>query len=266
VTRHRQLWLHAPYWTDSVTAVFTPLDEVEWRPVNILNRGDDTYEHRFELPVPLTDWDVWDVWERERFHSMRDHLQPGMTLFDVGTEQGWCNLIYASFVGPENMVLIEPTPFFWPNIKAVWQRNYHAVAPRACYHGLLSPRTTDHNPGPFAPWPAAADGPLIDRSSYTHLDENLHNSPEMTLDDLAARTHTPDAVTIDVEGAELLVLQGAQGALSMLKPLVWVSIHPDLMERYDTTPGQLHMFMATLGYTGEHLATDHEEHWMFRPN
>jgi len=262
--RHRQLWPNAPYWTDSTTAVFTPLDEVEWRPVDILSRGDASHEYRFELPVPLTDWDVWANWERERFHSMRDHLKPGMVLFDVGTEHGWCNLIYADFVGPQNMVLIEPTPYFWPNIKATWERNYPGVTPRACYHGLLGPRTTDTNSGPFTPWPAVSDGPLIDRMSYTSLDDNLHDSPEMTVDDLAACTHTPDALTIDVEGAELLVLQGARGVLSMLKPLVWVSVHPDLMERYDTTPEQLCEFMAAFGYTGTHLATDHEQHWLFR--
>jgi hypothetical protein len=45
---------------------------------------------------------------------------------------------------------------------------------------------------------------------------------------------------------------------------VWVSVHPDMMLRdYGTEAEELHAFMADHGYTGEHLATDHEQHWFF---
>lgn len=248
-----------------MTAQFTPRDLVQWKTVRFLERPDERFEYQFELPVPLADWDVFACWERERFHSMRDQLEQGMVLFDVGTEQGWCNLIYATFVGPENMVLIEPTDCFWPNIKTTWQNNGYAD-PLACYDGLLSDKTTDDRTS-FDPWPDACAGDLIDRNKYQYIHDNDAGVPEMRLDDLVwFGNAVPDAITIDVEGAELLVLRGAEATLREWHPKVWVSIHPDMMERdYHVTAEELHAFMADYGYTGEHLATDHEEHWIFTP-
>lgn len=246
---------------------FVPHEQVEWRKTGILRDEDRSFEYTFDLPRPLADWDVWDYWERERFHSMRDHLKPGMALFDVGTEQGWCNLIYASMVGPGSMVLIEPTKEFWPNIKATWERNYE-TAPALMYSGLLSDKTTDQTwqwPG-WRVWPECASGDLIDRNKYQYIHEHSGDVPEMRLDDLYLRSGiVPAAITMDVEGAELLVLRGAQHVLREYHPLVWISIHPDLGERdYGVKPAQVHAFMESFGYTGTHLADDHESHWFFQ--
>lgn len=242
---------------------------MEWRPTKILKLSDvgpeseHVWEYEFTLPRPLADWDVFAVWERARFHSMRHNLRHGMVLFDVGTEQGWCNLLYASMVGPANMVLIEPTPEFWPNIRATWERNY-SDPPRACYDGLLSDKTTDPRKE-FDAWPASSDGPLIDRNKYQYVHEHTADIAETRLDDLVTRIGVvPDALTLDVEGAELLVLQGGREILERHHPLVWVSVHPDLGERdYGVTPDQVHDFMDGLGYQRQHLATDHEEHWFY---
>ena len=242
-----------------------PVNEVQWKHVNFLELPDETFEYRFELPVPLADWDVFAAWERQRFHSMRDNLDLGDVLFDVGTEQGWTNLLYAQFVGPENMVLVEPTQEFWPNIKTTWERNY-AVPPKACYPGLLSDTTTDTTET-FSVWPAAADGPLIDRNKYQYIHAHTDDIRQSTLDDLVERSGiVPDAITMDVEGAELRVLRGAAETLLDHRPLVWVSVHPDLMERdYYCTADDVHRFMESLGYTPFFLARDHEEHWMYQP-
>lgn len=248
-----------------MTAQFIPHDQVEWRRVRMLERPDETFEHEFWLPRPLADWDVFAVWERARFHSMRDNLTHGDTLFDVGTEQGWCNLIYASFVGPENMVLIEPTPTFWPNIYTTWYRNY-TKSPRLCYDGLLSDTTTDPRRN-IVGWPGNILQSLIDRNSYQYLWDHDAKVQEIRLDDLVDRTGVvPSALTIDVEGGELSVLRGASDTLSRFRPKVWVSVHPDLLAaHYDATAGQVHDYMASFGYTATHLATDHEQHWFYRP-
>lgn len=248
-----------------MTAQFTPLDEVQWKTVGYLWDEGQPPEYQLVLPEPLASWDVWEYWERPRVHSLCDHLEQGMVLFDIGTEQGWCNLVYAQFVGPENMVLIEPTQEFWPGIKATWQKNGYPD-PAACYDGLLSDKTTDSRTS-FDPWPVACDGDLIDRNKYQYVHEHEAGILEMRLDDLVWFGNTvPDAITIDVEGAELLVLHGAENTLREWHPKVWVSVHPDLMARdYGTGPDELHAFMESLGYRGEHLATDHEQHWMYTP-
>lgn len=244
---------------------FTPAEQVQWKTVQFLERLDETFEYEFQLPRPLADWDVFAAWERVRFHSMRERLVPGDTLFDVGTEQGWCNLIYATFVGPESMVLIEPTPEFWPNIRATWERNY-SVPPRACYAGLLGTEVTDLATD-FSSWPAASTGPLIDRNKYQYLHEHAEQVGQLTIDALVTRSGVvPRALTIDVEGAELMVLQGAEATLADHRPLLWISVHPDLMERHcGQTDQMLHEHLAFRGYTGVLLGTDHEQHWFYQP-
>lgn len=244
-----------------------PLSEVVWTPTPYLRRGETlSYDYYLLLPEPLASWDVYDYWERPRIENMRKHLRQGMTLFDVGTESGWCNLVYATMVGAENMVLIEPTPEFWPNIKATWEANYGQVMPKGFYDGLISDRTTDtRNNLDFKAWPAGSDGDLIDRNKYQYIHDNEDNIPEMTIDEYVKRSGiVPDAITMDTEGSELLILKGARKTLAHHSPLLWVSIHPDLAERdYGTKPGQTAKYLKRLGYTGKHISTDHEEHWVF---
>lgn len=244
---------------------YTEPANVEWRDIGIL-REEHGYRYHFKLPRPLADWDVYDYWESARVYHMAEHLKPGMVLYDVGAEHGWCSLIYASMVGPENMVLIEPTAEFWPNIRHTWEQNYGHVMPRACYQGLVGDVSPEaHTPVFFDRWPDCSNGALIGCNKYQYLHDHAEYIEAITLDDLVDRSGVaPDALTIDVEGAELNVLMGAQHTLEQHHPQIWVSIHPDLMERdYQTSPEDVYDYLGDLGYVGKYLATDHEQHHHF---
>lgn len=247
-----------------------PDEEVQWVPTGILKLHDGPhgglFNWQFELPRPLADWDVFASWERERFLSMEQHLDDGMVLFDVGSEQGWTNLAYAAMVGPGNIVLIEPTPEFWPNIKQTWLRNYYA-RPLACYQGLFSNITDDDRDlgiPPYRTWPHCADGWIIDRNRYQYIHDN-DGVPSITMDDFVQTSGiTPDAITMDVEGAELFIIQGGVHTLIDHKPMLWISVHPDMaLEFYGHRRVEIFNFMESIGYRWEHLATDHEEHFRF---
>lgn len=216
------------------------------------------------MPDWLAEWDVYGDWEVERMDSMRDNLKKGEVLFDIGTEVGWLNIVYAQFVGPENMVLIEPTAEFWSNIMHTWQHNFK-VPPLACHFGLISDKTTSNFVLPLHTYPAEAEGELINKLAYRYIHEHGDRLPQITIDDYCAKTGIkPDALTMDTEGSELLILKGAEKTLKARNLKVWVSIHPELGERdYGVKPQQVHDFMAECGYKGEYLATDHEEHWYF---
>jgi hypothetical protein len=74
-------------------------------------------------------------------------------------------------------------------------------------------------------------------------------------------------LTVDVEGAELLVRLGAEQLLETVRPLVWVSVHPDLMWKdYQTTTGRLFSYMLSFGYEPVIVAVDHETHVAFFPS
>lgn len=258
---------------------YIPLDQVNWKKVKILKSSSNgplphPYDYEFWLPEPLASWDVFDYWEKERFYSMRDNLHKGDVLFDVGTEQGWCNLIYAQFVDPENMVLIEPTPDFWPNIKQTWEKNYDKK-PLAFFEGLFSETTNEKmmskdkslylDKNYWREWPKNSSGDVIDKNKYQYIHEHEVDVPEVTIDDYVKYVQVvPDAITIDVEGAEFLVLKGAEETLKNHHPKVWVSIHPDLgLRDYNLNPMELMEFMYSFGYKSEFLGVDHEEHHYF---
>lgn len=250
---------------------FIKKEDVQWKEVQYLKEPltaspeHATWKYKFMLPEPLASWDVFDYWEKERIASMEQHLKQGDVLFDIGTEQGWCNLAYAQMVGPENMVLIEPTKEFWPNIKATWEKN-NLAKPKAFLSALLSDKEAgEESINVHDEWPQEADGPLIDRNKYQYIHENSENVAEITLDEWVSNTGViPDALTMDVEGAELLILKGAEQTLIQHKPKLFISIHPDLGERdYGVKKEDTIKFLEDLGYVGEYLATDHEEHWYF---
>jgi hypothetical protein len=76
----------------------------------------------------------------------------------------------------------------------------------------------------------------------------------------------PSAITIDIEGAELLALQGAERTLLNERPIVWCSIHPDmLLKDYNTKPIEVLEFMEKMHYRSTFLAEDHELHFRFDP-
>jgi FkbM family methyltransferase len=245
---------------------FIERSDIKWKTVPYLRQGETfVYDYSLQLNEPLANWDVWDYWEKERIQSMKTHLKNGDIFFDIGTESGWCNLVYANIVGPENMVLIEPTPEFWANIHALWYKNY-SVDPMACYAGLMSNDTTDTRKGSdLNAWGEKYLGPIIDRNKYVYIHDNTESIPMIKLDDYVSEVGiVPDVLNIDVEGAELLVFKGAEKTLQDNNLKIFVSIHDDLgMRDYSTTPEDTISYLESFGYVGEFLAKNHEAHWYF---
>lgn len=228
-------------------------------------------EHRAARPQ-WGDWTdgngvVHHGWEAERLDSMHARLRPGDVVYDVGAEEGDLPALWASW-GCQ-VVLFEPNARVWPNIRFIFEANGLPV-PLACWAGFAAERSgvgTKPTEVSWRTWPRCADGPVIGDHGFLNLCERP-DVGRLALDDAAGfmRIPPPDAITIDVEGAELRVLRGASELLLHRRPLVWVSIHPEFMdEMYGDHPADLHAYMAEHGYEGQHLATDHEQHWLFRP-
>lgn len=234
-----------------------------------------TIYNRFSLILTDTqaDWDVWEYWEQERYDHMAARLSKDDTLFDIGAEHGSISAMYALLVGAENMVLFEPSPSFWPNIRLTFTAN-RMPAPLDCVVALVGaaesadPPDIDFNGVLIDGWPHCAwddtEEPLM---RYRYLHEHANSTPTVTIDEYVKRTGiVPDAITMDVEGAEWEILAGAREVLTNVGPKVWMSVHPDLMRRdFNTDQSAVFSEMAAMGYTAEHIHTDHEEHWFFSP-
>ncbi|MFH0902132.1 MAG: FkbM family methyltransferase [Pseudomonadota bacterium] len=222
------------------------------------------------IPDHRADWDGWAEWERVRFESMAHNLIKDDVLYDVGAEYGDMSAIYAQMAG--SLCLFESEPAVWRNIRHVWDAS-GLQPPRACYVGLVGEQTTDPVAQDFdgrirAGWPECAwvDSIWPDWTfRYLHYASHVASTPQTRLDDWADRSGIlPTVITMDIEGAELLALRGASRLLEQYHPMVYVSIHPDAMERdYHQSDADLHAYMRDLGYAGTHLGTDHEQHWAF---
>lgn len=237
------------------------------------NEGLFDPEGTLWVPDTIAAWDAISHWERERLTSMRSHLRPGMTLIDVGTEHAWWTAIVAQWVGPENTILCEPSPEMWSDIRLTWKHNAFP-APLAVWPGFVG-AADEYEPGtpylgPDWPWwcPDTHESPVV---PYRYLHDEGHRSqgiPTITIDTLASRLNVKiDAITVDVEGAEFEVMRGAKETLKRDRPLVWLSVHEDLLARdYRTTDVQeLFDFMHDHGYGREFLGRDHEAHNAFFP-
>lgn len=256
-------------------------------------------EHRAARP----EWQTG--WERERLDSMHEHLtrlrdswvnDPDRSdlaryrpvIIDVGVEEGDLTALYSQWGC--DVVMVEPNPRVWPNVRAIWNAN-NLRQPLSGWVGFAGdrddsllaqhvrewliehvqvPEPGDDDDG----WPACAYGPVIGDHAFLHLAQHAHMVPQVTLDTLVADGDVNggplriDAITMDVEGSELRVLRGATRILQRDRPLVWVSVHTDdqwMAENYpQDTADVVCGYMAGFGYTAQRLAVDHEEHWFFR--
>lgn len=89
--------------------------------------------------------------------------------------------------------------------------------------------------------------------------------PCWTLDALLSESQ-PGAVLIkcDVEGAEMLVLQGAREFISSHRPTLLLSVHPEMLSEYGYSREDVGQFLCEFGYTVDVISIDHEEHWWCR--
>lgn len=269
----------------------------------------DTVEMLGRWPVRLPAYRVEHCkaqpnWEEGRLLSMHAHLKPGDVLYDVGAEHGDLSALYGTWIEapcrcgalygqhhsdcdaqPGGVVLIEGSDRFWPVIKATFEANN--LTPLGCFAGFASDVDSDESertPSWSTPiftdgttWPSWADGPAEPHHGFKSVVESGRTIPNIRFDTLATMCPPPDALTIDVEGAELLVLKGSEGLLTTVRPLVWVSIHPTLIAHDYPESGvmgtgdpdrereRIYEFMYAAGYLGSYIETNHEEHAVFWP-
>lgn len=226
-----------------------------------------------ELPPHRAARPEWVTgWERQRLDRMYEVIEPGQTVFDIGTEEGDLTGLY-SLWGAE-VVMFEPNPYVWPNIRWIWEANQ--LRPPLGWFAGFAADTTDLAPSNIEAvfleadqdgWPAAAYGPLIGDHGFRVVTQRAHDTPRVMLDDwVLDHSILPDVVTLDCEGAELRIMRGAAGLLQSVKPTVFMSVHERFMiDEYGDHPKHLWDFMYSMGYEAELLYWDHEAHVQWTP-
>ena len=211
-------------------------------------------------------------WEVERLAAMHDTIKPSDVVYDIGAEQGDMTALLSSWAHTGALVAVEPNPWVWPCIKAIFDEN-DLTPLAATYVGFVgSNQAIPTNPdgirrGFFRGWPDCATGIVDPAAGFAHLAQEQDRVPTTTVDALVRQTGlVPDVITMDTEGSEWHVLRGASKTLAQHRPTVFVSVHPEfLKDLYGQTAADVHQLMTKAGYDRELLAVDHEEHFVYTP-
>lgn len=235
---------------------------------------NDKWPIRF--PEHIADLPSWKFWEKERMAAMYAAIRPTDNILDIGTCNGDMSAVFATWVPQGNIILVEPSPDFWPLIKAIFDEN--KLKPLRCLPVLVSNVTEPsweqwrQTVSDIFPWPVEAKDPIKLETGFAHLNEKP-KIPVVKIDDLDL--YNPDTglgvdkidiITIDIEGSEYEALQGAEQTIKRDKPTLFISIHPEFMWReHHHSPDDLHVMLKNWGYVGTYLAFDHEQHFMYKP-
>jgi FkbM family methyltransferase len=172
---------------------------------------------------------------------LREFVPSGSWVIDVGANVGFFSLRFANWVGDGGKVIsIEPE-----------DRNYDSLV-LALKHGGLSGRVDA-----LKAVAAAAPGEMLLEINPLHpADHKLSRDgtglpvAAVTLDELVRDKSRlrPALVKIDVQGAEMLVLEGATDILRTAGPALFVELHEEGLSRFGTSVSAILDHLSGYGY------------------
>ena len=176
---------------------------------------------------------------------LRRLLQPDDVTFDIGANIGWYTTLFGVRCPHGHSHAFEPEPGVFAELSTNCALN--GLGSTVTLNNLgVSDRAGTTTIYRFAELP----------HGHSSLAPGLGTSPEgtacqvTTLDQYRAERGIEriDLIKVDVEGAELLVLNGADGVLSLAPPPMWVlEVNFDTSAAFGYTPPDLFRFLATRG-------------------
>jgi FkbM family methyltransferase len=192
---------------------------LRWRPLTILSgagRGMRINLHGSAVAFAT------GVAERPLQGALTAELRPGATFFDIGANVGYVTLIAARLVGPSGRVVaFEPVP---ENVAAIrenlalngidWVEVHETAVARQRGRAAL----------------IISDVSAFSRLASVNVPTGARETIEVqviSIDEFMASpgAPAPDVIKIDVEGAELEVLEGMRETLAAHRPVLLCEVH-----------------------------------------
>jgi FkbM family methyltransferase len=202
----------------------------------------------------------WESIEKVSYRAFAKEIARGAVVFDVGAHFGTYSIIAARRGGSAaRVVAYEPSELTRSYLTRhlAWNRVERQVIVRPVCCGRTGGETQ------FFCRPDVPDG-----SNGILPGDGLVETtvPVTTMDDETRRLHlTPDVIKIDVEGAELDVLEGAERTLATGRPRLFISVHPKQLAFRGLKPDAVLQWLRGHGYHCDLVDEDQELHLFARP-
>jgi FkbM family methyltransferase len=181
-------------------------------------------------------------YEPEFINALRRHVRPGDTCVDVGGNMGYYCMVMARLTGSKGRVItFEPIA-----------ENQAVLRENIALNGMKNVEVADialgASPGVMSLIRGEAGAVTATPSVKGYAVEGTQSSVEVRVDALDAfleyRSCRPSVIKIDVEGAEMEVLQGAVKTLRAARPTVLLEVHG----WDDESSGMVRDFFSPLEY------------------
>ncbi len=169
-------------------------------------------------------------YEPEQSAAFLREFKPGQMFFDIGANIGYYTLLGAKLVGPAGAVFA-----FEPSIRNLSCLHRHLLLNGSTNVSVLAAACSDAPTlASFSAGPNFGEGHLDagDSSASGAASGTWTLVPTVTVDSVVARIGiAPDIMKIDVEGAEMEVLRGAENTLQNKRPKIFLSVHSSELRR-----------------------------------
>jgi len=166
---------------------------------------------------------IWTgTWEKDISEVIAANVREGLASFDIGSHRGFMAGIMA-LAGASKVYCFEPNPENLEHLSILHKLNDQLKLDVLPY--AVSDKDGEAE---FSLMPESSMGKLSESSFQPEAEKNTSiNVKVRTIDSLlnGEEVETPGFIKIDVEGAELLVLQGAKETIEKYSPAFVVELH-----------------------------------------
>lgn len=189
-------------------------------------------------------------------------IKPGHVVIDVGANTGLTAIMFSKLAGIEGKIFsYEPDPETFVALNKNIQANEAGNV--STFNYALSDTESNITMQHYDPGNAAPG--FSDSFNYIQKTEQtaggLKAYPMDGLDHLNGLKKI-DLLKVDVEGAELLVLKGAEQLIRKHKPVIIIELWTEWTARFNYKPYELIVLLSSWGYEPEEY--DHAQ-WIARP-
>lgn len=189
------------------------------------------------------------AFEHEVVALVKQHLDPGRDVVDIGANIGLFTVLFAKTIAAERRVLaIEPIPAALSCLRRNLARNSVSQAV-ILFEGVASEQDGEYEIHTIA-----------GREEYSSLGAIVHPAAVgqsfqtlkvkgIRVDDLVEQHNlSPGLIKIDTEGAEYQVLSGAMGTLERQRPVILSELSDTLLAGFGTNAQQVVHLLQSHGY------------------